>query len=262
MTQREPRARLQEKIGHLSDPQVDVVERVVDAVLTDVTSEILPKSWLVNPRWEEAFLTRLRAHHALNPEPLSTLLFEAAFNSACTTAGWSVTPADSATNRFFDTRIQMKKTSHCLSLKTTSAKNLSPTKLHISKLTEAAWIQDVRTQKARRDKIVELMDDYQAQTSALMMLRCFRDEVEDLLKYELIEIPTSILSSAKTLTSAQAQHSTIPLPPGPGPYVVKIRIDRSDAKITLTGIPIGSCKVHGRWEIPNLSGVTSDGGDG
>ena len=47
-----------------------------------------------------------------------------------------------------------------LSLKSTAAQRLSQTTVHISKLTEAAWIQDMRTSKERRRRTVGLFQDY------------------------------------------------------------------------------------------------------
>lgn len=54
---------------------------------------------------------------------------------------------------------------------------------------------------------------------------------------------------------AEAQAATIPVPTGKTPPDFKIRIDRSDSKITLTGIRIAMCTIHGRWRIS--TGMTS-----
>jgi hypothetical protein len=205
--------------------------------------------------WAEAFLGRLRAHHALDPEPLSTTAFEAAFNGACEAAGWIVQPASSATHRFFDTTVSIPGRGDVrLSLKTTAARVLSPRTVHISKLTEAAWIQDERTQSGRRNKIVELSTQYCELTDSIIVLRCFREGSGSLL-YELVEVPTSIFASVSQLSVSEAQASTIPLPPGMARPDARIRIDRSDAKITVASIRIEVCTVHGRWLIPSLSGV-------
>ncbi len=215
-----------------------------------------PDSWLTVQRWAEAFLARLRAHHALNAEPLSTTAFEAAFNAACDAADWEVHPADSATNRFFDTRVVIPGRGDVkLSLKASSAKNMIRPKVHISKLTEAAWIQDARTKVNRRDQIVQLFREYRAQTDSIVMLRCFRLRDSDSLLYELVEIPTALFEPVDELTITQAQATTIPVPSGAETPNLSIRIDRSDAKITITGIRIEVCTVHGTWEVPNLSGV-------
>lgn len=241
------------KVDRLGDPELLVVEGVVDAVLRNVAFELLPGSWLAVPAWADAFVARLKAHHALNVEPLATLSFEAAFNAACEAAGWSVVPAPSATHRFFDTTIAMPEgEAITLSLKTTAPKKLKPLELSISKLTEAAWIQDARRQADRHEMLLEVFRKFREQTTSIIQLRCFRGEP---LRYELVEIPSSIFNSVDLLTVADAQASTVRIPPGVTPAHLRIVLDRSDAKITLVGIRIEHCLVHGRWEVPNLSGV-------
>ncbi len=170
MTQPEPRKALRGKIDELNNQEVEVVDDFVSALLTPVDERLLDDSWLATTTWSEAFLARLRAHHALSQEPLSTTQFEAAFNAACTAAGWTVTPAVGATNRFYDTTIVKDANRRCLSLKASSAKAMSRTSIHISKLTEAAWIQDTRRQADRRTHLVELFREYADVTDAIVIL--------------------------------------------------------------------------------------------
>lgn len=252
------RKSLHRKIEKLDEPAVVVVDQFVDAVLTPIEPSLLDGSWLTIKPWAEAFLARLKAHHALNTEPLSTTAFETAFNASCVAAGWVVKPAASATHRFFDTIISIPSVGDMrLSLKASAAKDLKPHKIHISKLTEAAWIQDTRTQTDRRKRIVELFREYREQTDSIVMLRCFR-KGNDILMYELVEIPTTIFSSIDQVSVAEAQQGTFPIPPGATEEPdARIRIDRSDAKITVTSIRIELCKVHGRWEISSRNSDTT-----
>lgn len=240
---------LHEKLNQLSDAQAAVVGAFVDAVLAPIHSEPLASTWLTSRSdWTDAFLARLRGHHALSIEPLSTTQFEAAFNEACLSAGWQVEAASSATQRFYDTTItaddgQPRK----LSLKASSAKDMRATNVHISKLTEAAWIQDTRRLSDRRDHIVELFAEYQRVTTAIVMLRGFRDRQGFEVLYELLEIPTAMFEPISGLTVQQSLPGTIRMPGDANVPDFSIRIDRSDAKITLTGIRIGVCIIHGRW---------------
>jgi hypothetical protein len=80
------------------------------------------------------------------------------------------------------------------------------------------------------------------------------------LLYELIEIPTSLFASVDQLTVAQAQLATIPLPPGTSAKDadLRIRVDRSDAKITIAGIKLSATEVHARWQVPRLLSSTND----
>lgn len=250
--------RLRDKIDRLRGPEALVVERVVDAELVDIQSSVLTGSWLASGQWAEGFSARLRAHHALNPEPLATTTFEAAFNGACEAAGYAVIPAPSATHRFYDTTVTAGGTKRRISLKSSSARDMQVARLHISKLTEAAWIQDARKQRNRRDLIVALFQQYRQATDAILLVRGFR--LPTGFRYQLVEIDTSLFAMVDALTVAQAQAGTINLPAGTTwrNRTYAVRVDKSDAKFTLTGIDIAACTVHGEWVIPNLSGVQSE----
>jgi hypothetical protein len=243
------REALHTKVDALGLQEVAVVNEFVDALLAPVEAKLLVGSWLTTAEWAEAFLARLRAHHALSREPLSTTQFEAAFENACEAAGWTVESSTSATQRFFDTKVTLPgNTAKRISLKASSARGMSRTSVHISKLTEAAWIQDVRKQADRRDKIVELFKEYRSSTDGVVMLRGF--EEANGVFYELVEIPTTLFASVDNLDIPTAQLATIPVPPNAtGTPDLKIRIDRSDAKITLTAIQLSVVVVHGQWTL-------------
>lgn len=255
MTEPAEREHLHAKLDRLGEPEVAVVGRVVDACLVPVGYDFTNDTWLTAAGWGEVFQTRIRAHHALNPEPMLTSAFEAAFNAACDAVGWRAVPAPSATHRFFDTTVTIPGGEPLrISLKSSAARDMKTDRVHISKLTEAAWIQDARTQSARRKHIVDLFRDYRATTDLIMMVRCFSIENGDRYQYELVEIPTSLFASVDLVDIELAQKSTIGIPPGAKPPEAKIRVDRSDAKITLTDIRLDLCVVHGRWTVENLSG--------
>lgn len=235
------------KIDKLNPQQIVIVDNVVTAILTPAEHSVLADSWLTSKEWADAFLGLLRVHHGLSREPLGTLQFEAAFNNACEAAGWEVDPAAGATNRFFDTVISKDGVRKVLSLKSTAAKALKRNTVEISKLTEGAWIQDARRQADRRDKIVELFREYREVTDGIVILRAFRED--DGVRYELVEIPTELFTSVEDLTIEEAQRGTIPLPVGATQPLFKIGIDRSDAKVKLTGVRIDAITVHGEWKL-------------
>jgi Type II site-specific deoxyribonuclease len=248
-----PQRRLTRKIEELSDQQILVVERFVDSVCTPIYTEDLPETWLATVAWRNTFAAFLQAYHALSEAPLGTLQFEAAFNGASEAAGWQVEPAKSATQRFYDTIIHGKDgIERHVSLKASSAKEIRPDIIHISKLTEAAWIQDARKQVDRRGSIVRTFQEYQNQTSSIFILRAFLNREGFKVFYELAEIPTSVFDQVASLTVRQAKEGTINVPPDSTVHErdFAIRIDGSDAKITLTGIRLDICTVHGRWGLP------------
>ncbi|HWJ60604.1 MAG TPA: hypothetical protein VNS19_01445 [Acidimicrobiales bacterium] len=254
------RKALHKKIDQLGAAEAAVVEQVVDSELIEIESSTLTESWLTSSIWAEAFSARLRAHHALNPEPLMTTAFEAAFNGACTVAGWKVDPTPSAVNRFYDTNVRTSDdVTRSISLKSSAAKDLKQNTVHISKLCEAAWIQDARTQKDRQRRLIKLFADLQKATDAILQLRCFR--LTNAYRYELVEVPVSVFDHVAALTVAQAQPGTIWLPPKAKKAQdadARLRIDKSDGKLTVTGIRSDICTIHGEWKVRNMSGTPAD----
>ena len=137
-----------------------------------------------------------------------------------------------------------------LSLKSTAAKNLSKTALHISKLTEAAWIQDVRTARDRRDRTLELFRQYQRAVTQIVMLRAFREHADKVPhKYQLVEAPVSIFDSIQRAPLKAFERDAPVIECTVGDRVVAVvAIDRSDAKITVRRVQLSACTVHAEWD--------------
>ena len=138
-----------------------------------------------------------------------------------------------------------------LSLKSTAAQRLSAATAHISKLTEAAWIQDVRSARVRRERTLELFQQYRAAVDSIVMLRAFRrqDAVPD--KYQLLEIPTAISASLEEvpLSAFAADGPTIDCAFQGEPAAARVSLDLSDAKITVEQIKLSSCLLHVEWHM-------------
>jgi len=136
-------------------------------------------------------------------------------------------------------------------LKSTAAKRLSPTTVHISKLTEAAWIQDTRTPTARRRATLELFASYRRVVTSILMLRAFRDAEDDEPPrlYQLLEIPAALFDSIQheSLSAFQSDAPAIPCRDSAGRIVAHVALDRSDAKITVRRIQLSACTVHAEW---------------
>ena len=232
MTDRED---LKARIDALTPMGVRFVARLVDSLSTPPAADTTD-TWLTDsPEWVESFGLTLAGHHGLTIEPLRLVTFEIAFRDACETADWEVDAAGSATQRFVDTTVVAGDgVERKLSLKSTAAQKLSKTTAHISKLTEAAWIQDVRSAKTRQEHTVELFREYRAAVDSIVMLRAFRSgttSVPD--RYELLEIPSAIFASLEDAPQSAFAAD--------GP--------RSDAKITVKQIQLSACTVHAVWQI-------------
>jgi hypothetical protein len=127
------------------------------------------------------------------------------------------------------------------------AKNLQAGSLHISKLTEAAWIQDCRTAKARHEKTLSLFEDYCSEVSEIIQLRYFQSTT----KYELIGIPVDLFKGVLALPSTEfaSEGPSIKIPVGKIPPNFTLKLDRSDAKITIAQILLANCTIYGEWTI-------------
>lgn len=244
---------LRARLEKLSPMGVRFVARLVDSLLSPPHAEFMGATWIANsPEWIEYFGLTISAHHGLTVEPLMLTSFEVAFRNACEAVDWSVNERASATERFVDLTVTTESAVRKLSLKSTAQRRLSSTTVHISKLTEAAWIQDVRAAKARRDKTLELFTQYREAVDAIIMLRAFRKEANKVpTKYQLLEIPTAIFDSLSDAPVAAfaADGPTIDCPYRGEPIAARVSLDRSDAKITVKQIKLSSCVIHAEWHM-------------
>ncbi len=168
---------LRAKLGTFSPRQLEFVATVVESLSNPPQANILQHhTWLTSSAsWMEYFGLALSVHHGATTEPLGTTAFETVFRNACRAADWSVESPASATRRFVDVVIRRTDASpQCLSLKSTAAQKLSERTAHISKLTEAAWVQDGRKPSDRRASMRELFQNYQEKVDAIVMLRGLR----------------------------------------------------------------------------------------
>ncbi len=208
-------------------------------------------TWLTSePDWIEYFGLTLSVHHGATTEPLGLSAFEAVFRNACEHLRWSIDPPGSGTQRFVDMVVRPESGNRRrLSLKSTAAMRLSRTMLHISKLTEAAWIQDVRTARDRRVRTLKLFRQYQGAVTQIVMLRAFREDTGDIPhRYQIVEIPVSIFDSIQEapLKIFERDAPVIECNVG-GRVAAVVAIDRSDAKITVRRVQLDACTVHAEW---------------
>ncbi|MGO3754066.1 hypothetical protein [Corynebacterium variabile] len=236
------------RVGLLSEEEFPVLDKLIDALLVTVCTEVDRESWFATERWVSDFTARIKAHYAFSSEPLSREQFETAFSASCEADGWSVTPPSSMTQRFSDVAVEKRDVSRkSISLKTSSAKGMRVQSVHISKLCEAAWIQDARVNRVRRDRLVETFQNFRSSADSIIMLRCFK--YKNPVYYELIEIPSDIFSCVDDISVGDAQPGTVKLPSGDGDHYLTIGIDRSDAKITIRSVDISKCTIHAKWWI-------------
>ena len=249
-------ASLKASIESLTPMGVRFVSRIIDSLSSPLQAEA-SDTWLGQTRgWIEYFGLTISVHHGTTTEPLGLVSFEVAFRNACEAVGWTVDEPGSATQRFVDMTVQTDDgEERKLSLKSTAAQRLSETTAHISKLTEAAWIQDVRSAKARRDHTLDLFRQYRSAVDAIIILRAFRpDRAAVPTKYQLLEIPTGIFASLEDapLDAFAADGPTIDCTYQGDPAAARVSLDRSDAKITVKQIKLSACTIHTEWRMAQV----------
>lgn len=214
----------------------------IQALRTPCDVWLNPDSPLCGEEFEAEFRSRLLVHHCFIGSPLFQESFDSAFMAACSQTGLHPKLAP-AGQRFWDLEVAGRK----ISLKSSKAKNLREETLHISKLTEAAWIQDCRSAAKRREHTFELFRDYCAEVDAIVQLRFFQKRE----KYELVEIPVGLFTQVLELETRHfsADGPTIDIPVGQDPPDFTLKLDRSDAKITIASINKRLCIVHGTWVL-------------
>ena len=241
---------LKARLETFSPRQIEFVATVVDSLSNPPRADIQQHgTWLTgSANWMEYFGLALSVHHGATTEPLGLTAFETVFRSACRAAEWNVDPQGPATRRFVDLEvISGNDPPRRLSLKSTAARRLSETTAHISKLTEAAWVQDARIARDRRAWMRELFRAYREAVDAIIMLRAFRREGVP-VRYQLLEIPTALFASVQDAPldlyqrAAPLIECTID-----GQVVAVVATDRSDAKITIRNIRLSACIVHAEW---------------
>lgn len=243
---------LKQKLDTLSPTGIRFVARMVESLSKPPHARIIQQETWLTEEWIEYFGLALSVHHGTTTEPLAQKGFETVFRNACESTGWSVGEPGSETRRFLDLEIKRDGFSEQkLSLKSTAAQRLSRTTAHISKLTEAAWIQDMRTAKERRDRTLALFQEYMQAVDSIMMLRAFREGQNTPSMYQLVEVPSEIFKSLQDapLSSFNADGPTIDCSYAGYDNSARVSLDRSDAKITVKQIKLAACTVHVEWEI-------------
>lgn len=230
-------------VNSLNQSEQERVLELIGALRRTYDEVINPQSDLMTPEFVQEIRSRLLTQHYFIGSPLTTETFDAAFIAACDKAGRKVNFDPGATSRFWDTEVDGEK----VSLKSSKAKGLRDSTLHISKLTEAAWIQDCRTATKRHEYTMELFKLYLNTVDRMYQLRYFVAKA----KYELVEIPMGLLANVLTVPVAEfnADGPTIGIPVGQKPPDLVLVLDRSDAKITLRHILKSRCIVHATWTL-------------
>lgn len=233
------------------DPRPDQTEQryldeLLGAMRKPCEARFPDASPIISEKFIREFQPTLLIHHYFLKAPLETKSFEAAFTRAAKVAGHDVKPAPEG-QRYWDVEIDGRK----ISLKSTAPAKLAVKSLHISKLCEAAWIQDVRGAAQREQRTKELFAEYTREVDRIIQLRLFKKKA----LYELVEIPCEVLRQVADVPRDKfaPDGPTIGIPVGKDPPDFKLKLDRSDAKVTLSNINKEVCSVLGTWQLSDAT---------
>lgn len=235
-------------VHELDDQKVHRLRAVARAMALPIEERINANSEVITSEFAAEFRARLQAHHATHTTPMDRLSFENAFLAASRAAKRTTAEAPSRTTRFFDATVDGERTA----LKTEGAKSMKADKLHVSKLSEAAWIQDMRSGRRRRDKTMDFLDEFLAAVDRIFVLRYY--QADPAPHYELVEIPTAHFELVKSVPVSEFHNDAprIKIEDADG-STMEFRLDRSDSKITIGKIEKRRCIVHGDWRLTGVS---------
>jgi len=105
----------------------------------------------------------------------------------------------------------------------------------------------MRSPNLREEATKRLFSDYTSAVDSIIQLRLFARRAF----YELVEIPTNILAQVADVPRSEfaPDGPTIKIPVGKSPPDFTLKLDRSDAKVTLANINKSVCTVLGTWQL-------------
>jgi type II restriction enzyme len=234
---------------------LEALDRLTPAQRQWVTSAILafgmprifwraPNSDIVTQAVLENLGDRLLGHHANSRQSLSKDRFEFALEAALNASNIPAQLVKSRTNRGHDISIRNIP----ISLKTEAAKNIKEDVVHVSKwmeLGKGEWVLS-----RLRGAFLEHMQSYER----IFTLRCLNADPSR-TRYELVEIPKSLLLEARDCVLAVCKDSTQKPKPGYG-YVkdaagyIKFSLyfdGGTERKLQIKHLRKDLCKVHATW---------------
>lgn len=193
----------------------------------------------------------LRMHHCLSKEALSKDRFEYALEQTLNLSGIPAALASSRTNRGHDITIRNVP----CSLKTQADKSIKESEIHISKFMELGkgkWPSTASGMGALRDMFLEHMRAYER----IFTLRCLARNPM-CWRYELVEIPKSLLSEAacgKLSVSKNTKQETRPGCCSVYDEMKNLKFELyfdagSERKLQVRHLRKDLCIIHAQWEF-------------
>lgn len=244
------RSLLNQAIASLDELKIHLLAEMAVALTRAVSihSPASPSD-IASTRFAADFANRLLLHHATNEERLNKKTFEYLFVASCKAAGKTATRVTLSDHPHADVSVD----GVMYSLKTEASAGISEDLITISKLMEARWIRDCRTAgdfvRGLKDKVIPHLESYER----IVMLRSFVLKGPQ-VRYDLIEIPQSVLLGVKGLKASDfspktANNSTRASVVVDGEESFILRVDGSVEKITVSSLRLDHCRLHASWQL-------------
>lgn len=245
------RRRLRFLANTLPAEQVRLLVEMSHALQRPVVTNIKTGTDIATDAFAKDFAYRLILFHSMQEGTLTKKTFEYVFCAASRAAGRTASLVKNPVYPGEDVHID----GHGFSLKTESGASIRQEKIHISKLMEARWIRECENgddfYQYVQDRVIEHLQQYER----ILTLRSFESTDPDQIRYELVEIPRSVLLRMAVLTkddfssrtsngssNANVKHED-------GELLFVLSLDGSVEKITIRNLNIKSCKIHAEWII-------------
>lgn len=230
----------------LTQAQQEWVKSVIHTFGAACHFDRAPDSDVVTDAVLSSLGNRLLNHHAGSRQALSKDRFEFAFEAALNAAGIAAKLVKSRTNRGHDIDIQGVP----VNLKTEAAANIKDDFIHVSK-----WMELGRGEwnlPLLRDLFLEHMQSY----DRIFTLRRLKD-IDAKIRYELVEIPKTLLLEAANCELAVCSNSRQNPQPGyghvkdaAGQLMYLLYFDGgTERKLQIKHLRKDLCKVHATWTL-------------
>lgn len=249
MSQDELIESLVEQARKLHPIQLGLVIGVAEILQQKVVIARFEGSSFANPDFMIAFGNRLLLHHAFTYARLSKKHFEHALESAVNESGGKAKVGKNATNPGEDMILNGER----CSLKTEAAASIRENEITISKFSEARWIQQCADLEALAAEVAARLPNQIGRVDRIFMLRFFQ-RPDEIVEYQLIEIPVALLIGVSSLKTADfsprtAQGGSTARVKRGDSILFSLRLDGSDGKLTISNLKVSECIVHGTWKF-------------
>jgi len=249
----------------MNDGQLGLVAMIVDTFSQPMDAWHNKYSDVVDAAMLEAFGDFLKLHHSLSSAYLDKTRFETALERILNQLGRRAKRPTSQTNRGHDITIDGEK----WSLKTQGDKKIKEDMLFISKYMELGggnWgSNDIADIDGLRNQFLRHLDGY----DRIFQLRYFHRHATNRTeshKYELVEIPKTLMSEARigTLTWAKRSKTTprcayCDVTESNGETKYRLYFDGGgERKLQIKNLHKSHCVVHASWEFSTATPSSSD----